>query len=110
MLTWVNYILNFDSYIAHIDHVFSPSYLPNDQDVLFSRLRTSGITETRLKFGKSNVDVFDVGGARSDRNIWVHAFEGCHSLLFVASLSGYNQCLVEDKTGVCNISFTYTLI
>ena len=110
MLTWINHVLNFDSYIAHIDRVFSPSYLPNDQDVLFSRLRTTGITQTRLKFGKASVEVFDVGGARSDRKKWVHSFEACHSLLFLASLSGYNECLIEDKTGVCNISLIYTLI
>ena len=110
MLTWINHVLNFDSYIAHIDRVFSPSYLPNDQDVLFSRLRTSGVTQTCIKSGKRSLEVFDVGGARSDRNKWVYAFEGCDFLLFVVSLSGYNQCLIEDKTGVCNISLIYTLI
>ena len=90
--------------------MFSPSYLPNDQDVLFSRLRTSGVTQTCIKSGKRSLEVFDVGGARSDRNKWVYAFEGCDFLLFVVSLSGYNQCLIEDKTGVCNISLIYTLI
>jgi len=42
--------------------------------------------------------MFDVGGQRSERKKWVHCFEGVHCLLFVAALSGYDQCLVEDKT------------
>lgn len=45
--------------------------------------------------------MFDVGGQRSERKKWVHCFEGVHCLMFVAALSGYDQCLVEDKTAVC---------
>ena len=96
--------------MAHIDRVFSHSYLPNDQDVLFSRVRTTGVIQTLFEVGKASVEVFDVGGDRSYRKDWIHTFEGIHSLLFVASLSGYDQCLVEDKTGVCNISLIYTMI
>ncbi len=44
--------------------------------------------------------MFDVGGQRSERKKWVHCFEGVHCLMFVAALSGYDQCLVEDKTAV----------
>lgn len=46
--------------------------------------------------------MFDVGGQRSERKKWVHCFEGVHCLMFVAALSGYDQCLVEDKTAVCD--------
>ena len=52
--------------------------------------------------------MFDVGGQRSERKKWVHCFEGVHCLMFVAALSGYDQCLVEDKTAVRNLlSATY---
>lgn len=49
--------------------------------------------------------MFDVGGQRSERKKWVHCFEGVHCLMFVAALSGYDQCLVEDKTAVSNHHF-----
>lgn len=48
--------------------------------------------------------MFDVGGQRSERKKWVHCFEGVHCLMFVAALSGYDQCLVEDKTAVCELN------
>lgn len=89
------------SYYNNIDRLFSPDYLPNDQDVLRSRLRTTGITETLFELGQLNYHMFDVGGQRSERKKWVHCFEGVHCLMFVAALSGYDQCLVEDKTAVC---------
>jgi guanine nucleotide-binding protein subunit alpha len=89
---------NIQYYYANIDRLFRKDYLPNDQDVLRSRLRTTGITETLFELGQLNYHMFDVGGQRSERKKWVHCFEGVHCLMFVAALSGYDQCLVEDKT------------
>ena len=94
------FALIFNSYYAHIDRLFASNYIPNDQDVLRSRLRTTGITETLFELGQLTYHMFDVGGQRSERKKWVHCFEGVHCLLFVAALSGYDQCLVEDKTAV----------
>ncbi|CAF9939526.1 hypothetical protein IMSHALPRED_001540 [Imshaugia aleurites] len=85
-------------YYSNIDRLFAKDYLPSDQDVLRSRLRTTGITETLFELGQLNYHMFDVGGQRSERKKWVHCFEGVHCLMFVAALSGYDQCLVEDKT------------
>ncbi|KAL8670323.1 MAG: hypothetical protein Q9168_005123 [Polycauliona sp. 1 TL-2023] len=89
---------NIQYYYNNIDRLFAKDYLPNDQDVLRSRLRTTGITETLFELGQLKYHMFDVGGQRSERKKWVHCFEGVHCLMFVAALSGYDQCLVEDKT------------
>ena len=94
-------LLTSHSYYSNIDRLFARDYLPSDQDVLRSRLRTTGITETLFELGQLNYHMFDVGGQRSERKKWVHCFEGVHCLMFVAALSGYDQCLVEDKTAVC---------
>lgn len=95
-------LLTSPSYYSNIDRLFARDYLPSDQDVLRSRLRTTGITETLFELGQLNYHMFDVGGQRSERKKWVHCFEGVHCLMFVAALSGYDQCLVEDKTAVCD--------
>ena len=97
-------MLTSQSYYANIDRLFTLDYLPSDQDVLRSRLRTTGITETLFELGQLNYHMFDVGGQRSERKKWVHCFEGVHCLMFVAALSGYDQCLVEDKTAVSSAS------
>lgn len=86
--------------MAHIDRIFSPGYLPDDQDILLSCLRTTGITKTPFDIREAKVNVMDVGGSRSERKKWFHTFDHAQSILFVASLSGYNECLVEDKTSV----------
>ena len=109
MLSWVE-LLTAHSYYSNIDRLFARDYLPSDQDVLRSRLRTTGITETLFELGQLNYHMFDVGGQRSERKKWVHCFEGVHCLMFVAALSGYDQCLVEDKTAVCDCLQASSLI
>lgn len=42
----------------------------------------------------------DVGGQKSERRKWIHCFQDVTSILFLVSLSGYDQCLVEDKDAV----------
>jgi guanine nucleotide-binding protein subunit alpha len=75
-------------------------FLPSNQDVLRARLRTTGITETHFDLGALQYRMFDVGGQRSERKKWIHCFENVNALLFLVAISGYDQCLAEDKDGV----------
>ncbi|KAM5459794.1 hypothetical protein MferCBS49748_007960 [Microsporum ferrugineum] len=85
-------------YFHSLDRIFAPGWLPNNQDMLHSRLRTTGITESLFELGQINFRMMDVGGQRSERKKWIHCFEGVQCLLFMVALSGYDQCLVEDQT------------
>ena len=89
---------NLTFYFDNIDRMFTPGWIPNDQDMLHARLRTTGITETLFEMGHLVFRMMDVGGQRSERKKWIHCFEGVQCLLFMAALSGYDQCLVEDQT------------
>jgi guanine nucleotide-binding protein subunit alpha len=88
------------SFFNDINRLFAKDYIPNDQDVLRSRLRTTGITETIFELGNLTYRMFDVGGQRSERKKWIHCFEAVNCLLFLVAVSGYDQCLVEDKDAV----------
>lgn len=80
--------------------MFLPGYIPDNQDMLHARLRTTGITETLFEMRSINFQLVDVGGQRSERKKWIHCFEGVQCLLFMVALSGYDQCLVEDQNAV----------
>ncbi|KIW12166.1 hypothetical protein PV08_09441 [Exophiala spinifera] len=87
---------NLNFYFQNIDRMFEPGWTPNDQDMLHARLRTTGITETVFELRELTFRMMDVGGQRSERKKWIHCFDGVQCLLFMAALSGYDQCLVED--------------
>lgn len=97
---WVLAERRLVSFFGDVDRLFAPTYLPTDQDVLRSRLRTTGITETVFNLGTLTYRMFDVGGQRSERKKWIHCFENVTCLLFLVAISGYDQCLVEDKDAV----------
>lgn len=87
-------------YFNSIDRMSSPGYMPTDQDILRSRVKTTGITETTFKVGELTYKLFDVGGQRSERKKWIHCFENVTALVFLVSLSEYDQMLYEDESVV----------
>ncbi|KAL9108244.1 MAG: hypothetical protein Q9227_006982 [Pyrenula ochraceoflavens] len=72
--------------------------MPSDQDVLRSRVKTTGITETTFIIGELTYRMFDVGGQRSERKKWIHCFENVTTILFLVAISEYDQLLFEDET------------
>lgn len=96
------------SFCDDVDRLWNKNYVPTDQDLLRTRLRTTGITETVFDLGQLTYRMFDVGGQRSERKKWIHCFENVTCLLFLVAISGYDQCLVEDKDGVsCDFSAAF---
>ena len=85
-------------YFQRMDSILDPSYLPNEQDVLRSRVQTTGIVETSFQSDNVIYQLFDVGGQRTERRKWLHCFDDVKAVLFVASLSGYDMTLTEDGT------------
>uniref|UniRef100_A0A6A7GCG1 G protein, Alpha subunit family member n=1 Tax=Hirondellea gigas TaxID=1518452 RepID=A0A6A7GCG1_9CRUS len=75
-----------------------PDYIPTQQDILRSRVRTTGIVETNFEIEKSQFRMFDVGGQRNERKKWIHCFEDVTAVIFVAAISEYDQVLYEDET------------
>ncbi|XP_044279086.1 guanine nucleotide-binding protein G(t) subunit alpha-3 isoform X3 [Varanus komodoensis] len=84
-------------YLNDLDRLTAPDYVPNEQDVLRSRVKTTGIIETQFSFKDLNFRMFDVGGQRSERKKWIHCFEGVTCIIFCAALSAYDMVLVEDE-------------
>ena len=95
-------------YFNSMDRMSSPSYLPTDQDILRSRVKTTGITETTFKIGELTYKLFDVGGQRSERKKWIHCFENVTALVFLVSLSEYDQMLYEDEAVVCPVPLLFS--
>jgi guanine nucleotide-binding protein subunit alpha len=89
------------SYFDSIERIGHHGYLPTDQDVLRSRVKTTGITETTFAINNLTYRMFDVGGQRSERKKWIHCFENVTAIIFLIAISEFDQVLIEDETVVC---------
>lgn len=69
-----------------------------EEDMLMTRIRTTGIVVTQVNEPPYTYDVVDVGGQRSERRKWIHCFDDVRAILFLEGLSGYNQVLFEDAS------------
>lgn len=83
-------------YFDNIDRIKQSVYLANQQDILLSRVRTSGIVTERYVIDDSQFEMYDVGGQRNERKKWIHCFDDVTAVIFVAALSEYDQKLFED--------------
>jgi len=84
-------------YLDDIKRVTTPNYVPTDQDILRSRIQTTGIIETKFEIDAKSFVLVDVGGQRSERKKWMHCFEDVTGVLFCVGLSAFDQTLYEDN-------------
>jgi len=88
-------------FLSHAARLSAPDYLPTDEDVLRARTITTGIVTVPFKVKESggfNFELVDVGGQRTERRKWIHCFQDVTAVMFIISLSDYNQTLYEDDT------------
>jgi len=73
-------------------------WIPEVDDVMKARVRTSGIVEEKYTIDGTNFRMYDVGGQRNERKKWIHCFDGVTAIIFVGAISEYDQVLYEDKS------------
>ncbi|OCH88154.1 G-protein alpha subunit [Obba rivulosa] len=96
--------LHLEEYAAHflddIQRVSLPDYLPTAEDILHVRLQTLGVTEHTFDIDMAGSLytwlLYDVGGARAQRHVWVPYFEDATAIIFLAPISAFDQYLEED--------------
>jgi len=85
-------------YFENLDRIGAKEYVPNEQDVLRSRAKTTGIIETEFVIQKTKFRLVDVGGQRSERKKWMHCFQDVTAVIFCVALSEFDLKLYEDDT------------
>ncbi|KAI8534964.1 hypothetical protein RHMOL_Rhmol10G0138100 [Rhododendron molle] len=91
-------------FMANLQRLSDANYVPTKDDVLYARVRTTGVVEIQFSpvgENKKSGEVYrlyDVGGQRNERRKWIHLFEGVTAVIFCAALSEYDQTLFEDES------------
>lgn len=84
-------------FLDSLPRISRADYEPTQQDVLRTRVKTTGIIETKFRYKGLLFKLFDVGGQRSERSKWIHCFNGVTAIIFCVALSDYDLNLYEDE-------------
>eukprot|EP00117_Sycon_ciliatum_P036868 scpid63313/ scgid1701/ Guanine nucleotide-binding protein G(o) subunit alpha 47A len=85
-------------FLNNLDRIGRRNYTPTDQDILRTRVKSTGVTETHFSMKGLNCVLLDVGGQRSERKKWIHCFEDVTAIFFCVALSAYDLVLREDSS------------
>jgi GTPase SAR1 family protein len=83
-------------YLDNVLRFAEEDYSPNEEDMIMTRVRTTGIVVSEFQDPPITFNVVDVGGQRSERRKWIHCFDDVRGIIFLASLADYCQVLFED--------------
>ncbi|KAL1950908.1 hypothetical protein VTO73DRAFT_57 [Trametes versicolor] len=91
-------------FLEEITRVTAKMYFPTDDDVLKARLKTTGVVEHTFSLAKDSEwrgvewKIYDVGGARNQRQAWAPYFDDVNAIIFLAPISAFDQMLAEDPS------------
>lgn len=99
-------IINTSSLLNRVDEIRNVNYIPNNDDILQSRRRTSDIQKLEFQVNlpvKSGSNIrqtfcmFDVGGQRGERRKWIQVFDGVSAVMFLIDSSSFDA--IDDENG-----------
>lgn len=82
--------------MTNIEDLLDPNYILSDEEVLRARVQTFGAFKLSIGIKDFEYNFLDVGGVRFERCKWQHYYSHVNHIIFVISLPGYYQYLVED--------------
>jgi len=96
---------NTPYFLDNVQHFANPNCIVTFDDFVRIRDQTTGIIQTEffVENGRNKwlFKITDVGGQRAERRKWLHVFAGVDVVIYVMSLSAYDQVLYEDHNTRC---------
>lgn len=83
-------------FFQHLDRLCDPECIPSVDDILRTRVRTTGIIQDNFLIEGHNFQMYDLGGQRTERKKWLKCFDCVTAVVWVAAASGFNEVLFED--------------
>ena len=88
---------NADYFLDNVVRIADENYVPTNDDILKARIRTVGVFNLCVKVDGEKTVLVDVGGQRNERKNWSKCFENVTYVMFVVSLSDFDQKMFEDE-------------
>ncbi|XP_068212038.1 guanine nucleotide-binding protein G(q) subunit alpha-like [Palaemon carinicauda] len=88
---------NADYFVSHAARILHEDYIPTIDDILRMRIVTREAVTKTYELTNIRMTLHDMGGQRPERIAWVNQLDYPSAILFVASLSEYDQTVEEAE-------------
>jgi guanine nucleotide-binding protein G(i) subunit alpha len=85
-------------FVEHVERIGALDYAPTNEDILRNRVKTTGIVDLNATVNGIKVTIIDVGGQRCERKKWKQALTDVNLVIYVNSLSEYDQGCYEEQS------------
>eukprot|EP01130_Rhizamoeba_saxonica_P000314 TRINITY_DN10290_c0_g1_i1.p1 TRINITY_DN10290_c0_g1~~TRINITY_DN10290_c0_g1_i1.p1 ORF type:complete len:353 (-),score=61.01 TRINITY_DN10290_c0_g1_i1:31-1089(-) len=87
----------YEFYFDHALRIGHPTFLPDVEDVLKARIKTTGFSETDFSMYGNKFKLIDVGGQRSERRKWFSKINSdITAVLYLIAVDEFDKVLEED--------------
>ncbi|XP_034105883.1 G protein alpha q subunit-like [Drosophila albomicans] len=84
-------------FLREIERIENSDYIPNEEDILRVRSKTTGIHQYDIKMEPFVLRMVDVRGQSSELMKWIHCFENVNIIIFLVAISEYDQNLFKSE-------------
>jgi GTPase SAR1 family protein len=89
---------NIEYFFDKAEDLAGASYVPSFDDIVRVRDSTKKANHALLEMDGQKIDLIDVGGQRGMRKKWIKHFDNVDCILFITSMSEFDQQLEEDQS------------
>eukprot|EP01126_Amoeba_proteus_P001513 TRINITY_DN1044_c0_g1_i1.p2 TRINITY_DN1044_c0_g1~~TRINITY_DN1044_c0_g1_i1.p2 ORF type:complete len:362 (-),score=64.55 TRINITY_DN1044_c0_g1_i1:177-1262(-) len=88
-----------DYFVARMEEVIKPGFLPTPEDMVRCRQRTTGIVDNVFVRNNHLFRLLDLGGQKSERSKWISIMteQEVNAIIFFVSLEEFNFQSTEEK-------------
>jgi hypothetical protein len=106
-----NTLIQLEYLMNNFERYIDPNFIPNDDDILRARQRTTGGDVYTFEEEKTIWELTDVGGQYSERTKWASYFTEKipHAIIFFLAIDEYNIPNTELKTDQYHTKFELSL-
>ena len=84
-------------YIEDYSRLTTINYTALETDYIKFQQKTTGIVQHKFTYKNTPFLLMDVGGQRNERKKWINALSVCNALVYVVSLSEFDEICMEDE-------------
>lgn len=86
-------------FLDNFEDILKPNYVPTTEHILHTRVVTTTVYSLDFSMAPDPISlrIIDVGGQRGHRKKWMPHFDDVTCVIFITSLSEFNEMLWEDR-------------